>query len=149
MIDRRTANESRSRICYRTCMTTPLESTTEMLEVEHLDRILTIRLNRPDALNSFRPEMLTGIAELVSAAESRSDVAVIVLEGAGRAFSAGVDLRVLQGIAPKAGKIGDVFDAPARRAYSAMRSSSVPRSRTLRRGSPNSRLGLTQVGGAV
>ncbi len=47
-------------------MTTPLESTTEMLEVEHLDRILTIRLNRPDALNSFRPEMLTGIAELVS-----------------------------------------------------------------------------------
>jgi len=97
-----------------------------MLEVEHDDRILTIRLNRPDALNSFRPEMLIGIAELAEAAIGREDVGVIIIEGAGRAFSAGVDLRVLQGIDPKAGKIGDIFDAPARRAYLALRNVDVP-----------------------
>ena len=97
-----------------------------MLEVEHDDRILTIRLNRPDALNSFRPEMLTGIAELAEAAIGREDVGVIIIEGAGRAFSAGVDLRVLQGIDPRAGKIGDIFDAPARRAYLALRNVAVP-----------------------
>jgi len=127
-------NDGLECICYRTRMantdnptaTAPLESPTEMLEIEHVDRILTIRLNRPDALNSFRPEMLSGVAELVEAADTREDVAVIVLEGAGRAFSAGVDLRVLQGIDPQAGKIGDVFDAPARRAYLALRNGSVP-----------------------
>jgi len=103
-----------------------LSTNTELLEVEHTERVLTIRLNRPDALNSFRPEMLTGIAELVEAVGDREDVAVIVLEGAGRAFSAGVDLKVLQGIDPEAGKIGDVFDAPARRTYLAIRNAQVP-----------------------
>lgn len=103
-----------------------LQSATEMLEVEHADRVLTIRLNRPEAMNAIRPEMLVGLAELVEAGAGREDVSVIVLEGAGRAFSAGVDLKVLQGIEPEAGKIGDVFDAPARRAALAIRRADVP-----------------------
>ena len=107
-------------------MASPLEVDTDMLEVEHADRVLTIRLNRPDALNAFRPEMLAGIEALVVAAGTRDDVAVIVLEGAGRAFSAGVDLKVLQGIDPKGGKIGDVFDQPARDACHAIRHSALP-----------------------
>lgn len=104
----------------------PLRSPTEMIEVEHADRVLTLRLNRPDALNSFRPEMLEALSALIAAAGEREDVAVVVLEGAGRAFSAGVDLKVLQGIDPEAGKIGDVFDEPARRVRRAMRSVGVP-----------------------
>lgn len=107
-------------------MPSDLTTNTDMLEVSHADRVLTIRLNRPDALNAFRPEMLTGLADLVEAAGQREDVAVVVLEGAGRAFSAGVDLKVLQGIDPEAGKIGDVFDAPARRAYLAIRHAPIP-----------------------
>jgi len=103
-----------------------LQSTTEMLAVDHADQVLTIRLNRPEAMNAIRPEMLIGLAELVEAGGGRDDVSVIVLEGAGRAFSAGVDLKVLQGIEPEAGKIGDVFDAPARRATRAIRSACVP-----------------------
>lgn len=107
-------------------MASPLEVDTDMLEALHADRVLTIRLNRPDALNSFRPDMLAGIESLVTEAGKRDDVAVIVLEGAGRAFSAGVDLKVLQGIDPKGGKIGDVFDQPARDAYLAIRHSELP-----------------------
>ena len=103
-----------------------LRTPTEMLEVEHVDRVLTIRLNRPEALNSIRPEMLDGLADVIEAVGDREDVAVIVLEGAGRAFSAGVDLKVLQGIEPLAGKIGDVFDAPARRVRQAMRAGGAP-----------------------
>ncbi len=76
--------------------------------------VLTLTLNRPDALNAIRPEMLTAIASLLQAADADPTVAVIVLQGAGRAFSAGVDLKVLQGIDPQAGKIGDLFDIPAR-----------------------------------
>ncbi|MEZ4356159.1 MAG: enoyl-CoA hydratase/isomerase family protein [Myxococcota bacterium] len=106
--------------------TPSLESPTPMLEVEHAASVLTIRLARPEALNALRPEMLEGIASLVEAAGAREDVAVVVLEGKGRAFSAGVDLKVLQGIDPVAGKIGDVFDAPARRAYQAIRRSPLP-----------------------
>jgi enoyl-CoA hydratase/carnithine racemase len=100
-----------------------------MIGVERDDRVLTLRLNRPDALNAFRPEMLEAIRDLVEEADAsdHSDgVAVIVLEGAGRAFSAGVDLKVLQGIDPAAGKIGEVFDAPAREAYLAIRNARVP-----------------------
>ncbi len=99
---------------------------TDFLQVEHADQKLTIRLNRPKALNALRPEMLVGIAELVEAAGDHPLVSVIILEGAGRAFSAGVDLKVLQGTEPKAGKIGDVFDAPARRVGRALREAAVP-----------------------
>jgi enoyl-CoA hydratase len=49
-----------------------------------------------------------------------------VLEGAGRAFSAGVDLKVLQGFDPKAGKIGDIFDKPAAEAWDIIRKSRCP-----------------------
>jgi enoyl-CoA hydratase/carnithine racemase len=101
-------------------------STSEFIEVELDQSVLTIRLNRPDALNAFRPEMLDNIERLVLHAEDDEEVAVIVLEGAGRAFSAGVDLKVLQGIEPQGGKIGDLFDAPARQAYLAIRNSRCP-----------------------
>jgi len=102
------------------------ESATEFVEVEHGDRVLTLRLNRPEALNAFRPEMLDALRDLVKQAAASELVAVIVLEGAGRSFSAGVDLKVLQGIDPAAGKIGDLFDAPAREAYLAIRDARVP-----------------------
>lgn len=107
-------------------MTTSYDPPTEMLTTESADQVLTIRLNRPEALNAFRPEMLDGIATLMSRAAADESVGVVILEGAGRAFSAGVDLKVLQGIDPRAGKIGDVFDEPARRAYGAIRSAGCP-----------------------
>jgi enoyl-CoA hydratase len=101
-------------------------SPTEFLATKLVDGVLTITLNRPDALNAFRPEMLEGIAQLIDAANTDAMVAVVVLEGAGRAFSAGVDLKVLQGTEPQGGKVGDVFDAPAQRAYLAIRGARMP-----------------------
>lgn len=97
---------------------------TEKLETELNDGVLTIRFNRPDALNAIHPEMLIGLREQL---ENLSDgTRVVVLEGAGRAFSAGVDLKVLQGVKPSAGKIGDLFDAPAAAAAAAIRGAGVP-----------------------
>ncbi len=107
-------------------MTNAFISPTDFLATELADGILTIRLNRPDALNAFRPEMLIGIAKLVERANTAPDVSVLVLEGEGRAFSAGVDLKVLQNETPQAGKIGNVFDEAARRAYLALRRCSRP-----------------------
>lgn len=88
------------------------------------DGVLTIQLNRPDALNAFRPEMLTAMSGLLR--NPSEDARVAVIEGTGRAFSAGVDLKVLQGIEPVAGKIGDVFDAPAAEVAAAIRETSIP-----------------------
>lgn len=97
---------------------------TDTVLAAHDAGILTLKLNRPDALNAFHPEMLEAIAAELAGLDERTGV--VVIEGAGRAFSAGVDLKVLQGIAPHAGRVGDVFDAPAAAAARAIRAAPVP-----------------------
>lgn len=102
------------------------QSVTDKLLTRLDSGILTVSFNRPDAMNALHPEMLEGVAALVNRASADEAVSVIVVQGEGRAFSAGVDLKVLQDIEPAYGRIGDVFDAPARQAYSAIRSACVP-----------------------
>ncbi len=84
-----------------------------MIETQSAHGVFTISLNRPEALNSFTPQMLQSLSDALLTAEQDKEVKVVVIQGAGRAFSAGVDLKVLQGIEPSMGKIGDVFDTIA------------------------------------
>jgi 2-(1,2-epoxy-1,2-dihydrophenyl)acetyl-CoA isomerase len=56
------------------------------------DGVLTLTLNRPDALNALTGSMLKGLTEAVTKAGRDKAVRIIVLAGAGRAFSAGADL---------------------------------------------------------
>ena len=102
------------------------KSSTDYLLVNLENNILTITLNRPEALNAYRPEMLIEIREIIIQTEDDPNVAVIVIEGAGKAFSAGVDLKVLQGFDPDAGKIGNLFDKPAALAWDTFRKSRCP-----------------------
>ena len=102
------------------------KSSTDYLLVNLENNILTITLNRPEALNAYRPEMLVEIREIITQTEDDPNVAVIVIEGAGKAFSAGVDLKVLQGFDPDAGKIGNLFDKPAALAWDTFRKSRCP-----------------------
>ena len=53
--------------------------------------VATITLNRPDHLNTIVPPMPDEVEAAVGLAERDQDVKVIVLRGAGRAFSAGYD----------------------------------------------------------
>ena len=57
------------------------------------DGVLTITLNRPDALNAFTVEMKEGLLAAFKDAARNKDVRVVILTGAGRAFSAGQDLK--------------------------------------------------------
>ena len=107
-------------------MSEEYKSSTDYLLVNLENNILTITLNRPEALNAYRPEMLIEIREIIIQTEDDPNVAVIVIEGAGKAFSAGVDLKVLQGFDPDAGKIGDLFDKPAALAWDTFRKSRCP-----------------------
>ena len=52
-----------------------------------------ITLNRPDKLNAISIAMNEGVIDALSRAEADDDARVIVLRGAGRAFSAGHDLQ--------------------------------------------------------
>ena len=107
-------------------MSEEYKSSTDYLLVNLENNILIITLNRPEALNAYRPEMLIEIREIILKTEDDPNVAVIVIEGAGKAFSAGVDLKVLQGFDPEAGKIGDLFDKPAALAWDTFRKSRCP-----------------------
>src|SRR5688500_3849509 len=51
-----------------------------------------LTLNRPAKLNALNGELVTSLVAALDAAETDPDVRVIVLEGAGRAFSSGYDL---------------------------------------------------------
>ncbi|MCP5028763.1 MAG: crotonase/enoyl-CoA hydratase family protein [Actinomycetia bacterium] len=57
------------------------------------DRKAYITLNRPERLNAINREMPAEIAAAVDRANQDRDVRVIVLQGAGRAFCAGYDLK--------------------------------------------------------
>ncbi|MBL4544613.1 MAG: enoyl-CoA hydratase/isomerase family protein [Oceanicaulis sp.] len=76
------------------------------------DAVLTIRMHRPDAMNALIPPMLEELIDAFHRAESANGPSVIIVEGAGRAFSAGVDLKVLSGAQPKAGRSGQCLTNP-------------------------------------
>lgn len=55
-------------------------------------RVRTLTLDRPEALNAFNEELYDATADALLAAAEDPGVAVVLLTGAGRAFSAGTDL---------------------------------------------------------
>ncbi|HEY7053474.1 MAG TPA: enoyl-CoA hydratase-related protein [Mycobacterium sp.] len=67
-----------------------------MLNVFDENRVRTLTLNRPEALNAFSEALYDVTTDALSAAGSDDDVAVVVITGAGRAFSAGADLVEMQ-----------------------------------------------------
>jgi enoyl-CoA hydratase len=62
------------------------------LEVRLDDGALWLTLNRPEQFNALTGEMVLGLIEQLRGATPRDDVRVVVLTGAGAAFSAGADL---------------------------------------------------------
>ncbi len=69
--------------------------------------VTTVTLNRPDKLNAFTASSYETLAELLRKANADPDVRVVVLRGAGRAFSAGVDLDAAS--ADDGGRLGSTF----------------------------------------
>ncbi len=54
--------------------------------------VLLLTLNRPEKLNALSVELLGRLADALDAAAGARDTGVVVLTGAGRAFSAGADV---------------------------------------------------------
>jgi 2-(1,2-epoxy-1,2-dihydrophenyl)acetyl-CoA isomerase len=73
--------------------------------------VAVITLNRPAALNALTTEMALEFKSAVAEARERG-ARSIVLTGMGRAFCAGGDLREMQKVAEKEGRIEAFFDEP-------------------------------------
>jgi len=65
----------------------------ETLLVDSFGSITKITLNRPHALNALNPTLLRELGEVLGEIAGKDDVHVVILTGAGRAFSAGVDIK--------------------------------------------------------
>ncbi|MBV9516256.1 MAG: enoyl-CoA hydratase/isomerase family protein, partial [Mycobacteriaceae bacterium] len=67
-----------------------------ILNIADDNRVRTVTLNRPEVLNAFSEALYDATTQALLAAAEDPDVAVVVITGAGRAFSAGADLVEMQ-----------------------------------------------------
>lgn len=71
----------------------------EAVLAERTERTVTLTINRPGVFNSLNAEVLRGLREGVLAAAADPSVRAVIIMGAGtKAFSAGADLKELQGM---------------------------------------------------
>jgi len=66
------------------------------IKLEKENRVATIRLNRPDALNALNPELITELSAAIAEAGADESIKALVIRGEGRAFCAGADLTYFQ-----------------------------------------------------
>jgi enoyl-CoA hydratase len=84
----------------------------ETIALARKERLLTITLNRPDALNGVNEQMHKDLGDVLAFVADDTESDVLVLTGAGRAFSAGGDVAYLAENA----KNPERFDVDVRRA---------------------------------
>jgi 2-(1,2-epoxy-1,2-dihydrophenyl)acetyl-CoA isomerase len=85
----------------------------ETIQLEMREAVGLLTLNRPDRLNALTVQVANDFNAAVAEAIERG-ARVIVITGAGRAFSAGGDLRAMQEIAKNDGRSEAFFDEPLR-----------------------------------
>lgn len=83
----------------------------ETVIYELRNNVAIIMLNRPDALNALSQKLVEELPLSINKAVE-DGARAIVITGAGRAFCSGGDLREMQEIAQREGKIEAFFEAP-------------------------------------
>lgn len=66
---------------------------TDLVLTERRGRVLLITLNRPEAMNAIDAHLSRGLLDAIELLDTDPELAVGVLTGAGRSFSAGMDLK--------------------------------------------------------
>jgi enoyl-CoA hydratase len=66
----------------------------DVLLEEHVDLVLVLTLNRPEARNALSPALITALSDALKAAAGDDGVRAVIITGSGnKAFCAGMDLR--------------------------------------------------------
>ncbi len=84
-----------------------LELSEPEILVRNEGRVRIVTFNRPDRLNAFTARSYAGLASALDDSDAATDVSVVLLEGAGRGFSSGVDLAA---VGSPDGSLGENFD---------------------------------------
>jgi 2-(1,2-epoxy-1,2-dihydrophenyl)acetyl-CoA isomerase len=87
--------------------------TYQTIQLEMRGQVCVVTLNRPDRLNALTVEVATELQRALKESVTNGARA-IVLTGAGRAFCAGGDIREMQEIAAREGRVDAFFDEPLR-----------------------------------
>jgi len=70
-----------------------MSAPTNLIVGEPIKGVLTVTLNRPEALNALNTKLLEELADLLQEVESNADVRAVVITGSRKAFAAGADVR--------------------------------------------------------
>jgi enoyl-CoA hydratase/carnithine racemase len=95
----------------------------EILDVETIDSVRTLTLDRPQARNALNRQLLAELVSTLEAAEADDDVSVLVLTGRDPAFCAGLDLAEF---ADPSIDLLSVVHAPGTDPFAALKSLSKP-----------------------
>ncbi len=74
------------------------------IKLEVSEAIALLTFNQPEVLNALNPEMINEFHNALGDVHKMPEVKVLVLTGAGKAFVAGADIRILQGLDPLGAK---------------------------------------------
>ncbi|MCA9919828.1 MAG: enoyl-CoA hydratase/isomerase family protein, partial [Anaerolineales bacterium] len=75
----------------------------ELVLTKQRDTIFEIILNRPDKRNAMNMELIEGLDTAVRTANRTPNIRTVIIRGEGKAFSAGIDVSNLLGLAQKYG----------------------------------------------
>ena len=83
-----------------------------LVDVVVEDGVATVRLNRPEAMNALNETLVAQLGSALDELNGREDVSTIILEGAGKAFVAGADVKFFVDKI-RADAISDIYDFTA------------------------------------
>lgn len=65
----------------------------DILDIQQDGGVLRLTMNRPERLNALNPALATALRECFQSLYRRTDIRVVILQGAGPSFCAGLDLK--------------------------------------------------------
>ena len=68
----------------------------DILDIQEQGGVLRLTMNRPERLNALNPALATALRECFQGLYRRNDIRVVILQGAGASFCAGLDLKEQQ-----------------------------------------------------
>lgn len=82
-----------------------------MLKVADHGQVRLLTLDRPEKSNALHPDLIAALSDALERASGERSVHVVLLTGAGKRFSGGLDLKHLVGLAPeeRIGYMGSLF----------------------------------------
>ena len=85
-----------------------------MLKIVHEGPVAWVTLNRPERLNALNRELSQALLDCFTGLRHQLGTRVVILQGAGRAFCAGLDLHERQGGGAAAAEAGNPFETQHR-----------------------------------